>query len=515
MEEYLLRQRDYLLSISRAMTARLDLPSLLGLILAKAVEILRGEAGLIALLSRDGELHIRASYGFPSHALQLFGPLLIDLPLLRYPQWPVSDLYDRLQLVAASAGIALRQVVGLPLTSDDQPIGAIYVFRTRDTAFSADDRQVLSSFADQAAIAVRNATLYQRLAEEKSRLDAIIENSADGILILDGQRYIQAINRTLADMTGWRPEEARGQPCDRVIALRNAQGVNVCQTGCPLDAFGDQVKLQAEGDIVRRDGRRTSVSITYSPLYDEEGTLVNVIGSVHDVTRFREAEEMKAMFISVISHELKTPVALIKGYANTLRREDADWDEGTTRESLAIIEEESDRLDRLINNLLEASRIQAGTLKLELSDVSIPRLAAKVVERLKVQADKHTLDLDFPSGFPPLLADEERLQQVFSNLVSNAIKYSPDGGTIRVGGRAYPDRVELYVSDQGIGIPRDKQSRLFEAFYRVDSGLGRRTQGMGLGLFLCKAIVEGHGGRIWVDTSGEKGTTFRFTLPLR
>jgi len=514
MEDYLLRQRDYLLSISRAMTARLDLPSVLRLILEKAVEMLRGEAGLIALLGRDQALHVRASYGLPSRAPQLFTPLLTDIPL-SHAHWPIPDLYTRLQLVAASAGISLRQVVGLPLILEDKLIGVIYVFRTRDSAFSANDRQVLSSFADQAAIAVRNATLYQRLLEEKRRLNAIIENSADGVLIMDAQCRIQTINHALAEITGWTPEQARGQPCQRVIALRNQQGINICETGCPLRALSTSDKLQVEGDIIRHDGRRTTVSITYSLLYDDEGTLVNIIGNVHDVTRFREAEEMKAMFISVISHELKTPVALIKGYASTLRREDAQWDHETVLESLAIIEEESDRLDRLINNLLEASRIQAGTLKLELSDVYIPKLAAKAVKRFRGQTTKHDLQLDFPADFPPLLADEERLQEVFYNLISNAIKYSPQGGTIRVGGRVHDDYVELFVSDEGLGIPADKQQRLFEPFYRVDSGLGRRTQGVGLGLFLCRAIIEGHGGRIWVESTPGQGSTFRFTLPLR
>jgi len=546
MEDYLLRQRDYLLSISRAMTARLDLPSLLRLIISNAVEMLRGQAGLIALLGRDGEFHVRASYGLPAQAEQLFAPLLTDIPLSD-PTWPMSDLYARLRVAAASAGISLRQVVGLPLTLEEELIGVIYVFRTRDTAFSTNEQQVLSSFADQAAIAVRNATLYQRLAEEKGRLDAIIANSADGVLILDSQCRVERMNLALAEITGWTPGEAQGKPCSRIISLRNAQGVSICEKGCPLrssfgpqepfpswgerpaqrraprpedpapseTAFSDGSRLQAEGDIVRADGHRTTVSITYSPLYDSEGTLVNFIGSVHDVSRFREAEEMKAMFISVISHELKTPVALIKGYANTLRREDANWDRETVQESLTIIEDESDRLDRLINNLLAASRIQAGMLKLEMSDVSLPKLAARVVDRFRLQAPKHELQLDFPADFPPILADEERLEEVFYNLVSNAIKYAPDGGVIRVGGRAQPDHVELYVSDQGVGIPPAKQSQLFQPFYRVDTGLGRRTQGVGLGLFLCKAIVEGHGGRIWVEGTPGRGSTFRFVLPLK
>ncbi len=513
MEDYMLRQREYLLRISRAMTARLDLPSLLQLILENAVEMLRGEAGLIALRSPDDRFVVRAIYGFPADTPQLFAPLLTDIPV-SHRQWQVPDLYRRLQLVAASAGIALRQVVGLPLTLDDELIGLTYIFRTRDSAFSANDRRVLSSFADQAAIAVRNASLYQRVAQERQRLDAIIEHSADGVLILDAHLNVQAINRALSEMTGWTQEQARGRPCNEVIALRNSQGHNVCQEGCPLEGLNKEGTLRAEGNLVRPDGRRKSVSITYSPLYDQDGTLVNIIGSVHDVTKYREAEELKSMFISVISHELKTPVALIKGYASTLRREDAHWDSKTVQESLAIIEEESDRLDRLINDLLEASRIQAGTLKLQMGDVSIPKLAQRTIERFRVQAGKHSLQLDFPTNFPPVMADEGRLEEVFYNLVSNAIKYS-EGGTIRVGGKVVGDHVEVHVSDEGSGIPLDQQSKLFVPFYRIDSSLGRRTQGVGLGLFLCKAIVEGHGGSIWVESAPGRGSTFRFTLPIK
>jgi GAF domain-containing protein len=209
MDNYLLRQRDYLLSISRAMTARLDLPPLLQLIIEKAVGMLRGEAGMIALLGRDGDFDVRASHGLPARTPELFAPLLTDIPLQR-AHWPVPDLYARLQLVAASAGINLRQVVGLPLILEDELIGAIYVFRTRDTAFSANDRQVLSSFAYQAAIAVRNATLYQQLSEEKRRVEAIIENSADGVLILDAECRIETMNRALSQMTGWTPEARDG-----------------------------------------------------------------------------------------------------------------------------------------------------------------------------------------------------------------------------------------------------------------------------------------------------------------
>jgi signal transduction histidine kinase len=216
-----------------------------------------------------------------------------------------------------------------------------------------------------------------------------------------------------------------------------------------------------------------------------------------------------------VSHELKTPVALIKGYAETLRREDADWDRETMQESLGVIAEEADHLTHLIDSLLEASRIQASGLKLEPTDVNLARLAEKVVDGFRTQTNVHTFELDFPADFPPSWGDPERLREVLSNLVSNAVKYSPDGGTVWVGGRIDGAGVTIYVADQGMGIPPEEQDRIFDRFHRVDSGLHRRTEGTGLGLYLVKAIVEAHGGRVWVESAPGRGSIFMFTLPRR
>jgi signal transduction histidine kinase len=186
----------------------------------------------------------------------------------------------------------------------------------------------------------------------------------------------------------------------------------------------------------RRGGPPLTVGVTATPLYDDEGDLLRTIYNVVDITRFRQAEELKSTFVSVVSHELKTPVALIKGYAETLRREDADWDRETMRESLDVIAEEADHLTHLIDSLLEASRIQAGGLKLQPTDVYLPRLAEKVVDAFRTQTGVHHFELDFPEPTSRRCgAILTRLQEVLSNLVSNAVKYSPKGGNIWVGGR--------------------------------------------------------------------------------
>ncbi|MEZ4713845.1 MAG: ATP-binding protein [Caldilineaceae bacterium] len=555
MATYQLRQREYLLHITRAMTSRLDLPSLLDLILRSAAETVGCRAGLI-LLDRHGvaplvsgapngprsalelpRFQVHAAHGIPDELLPAFNPLLDFMPLANqsdefeaeydYPSGvmnqphmtPQAKLQQRLRLVEDNLGGPLGQVVGLPLLFEDDLLGVIYLFRG-EHAFTPLDTQFLEGFAYQAAIAVRNARLYQQLETERSRLATLIENSADGIMILDVNRRVLIMNQALATMVDMSPEEAVGLPCSAILTLENVQGDDLCSAEGYLGLLHKE-GLRCEGDLVRPGGAYITVAVTYTPLYNEERRLVNIIANIYDITRFREEEEMKSTFTTIISHELKTPVALIKGYAQTLARPDAAWDAETARQSLQIIEEEADRLEALINNLLDVSKIQAGGLRLDISDVNIKNLAQNVADVYRIQTKKHSIELDFPPHFPTVWGDEERLRQVLTNLVNNAIKYSPDGGAIRIGGweenephNPKRQRLVVYVADQGIGIPQDELAHIFERFYRVDSSLRRSTAGAGIGLFLCKSIVEAHGGEIWARAESGKGTTFFFALPL-
>jgi signal transduction histidine kinase len=418
--------------------------------------------------------------------------------------------------------VGLRQVVALPMVAQDQPLGVVYIFRAHGANFSRDDEQILQSFADQAAIAVHNAQLYQQIAQEKRRLDALIEATGDGILIMDPGHRITLCNRAMGRLTGWSAAAALGRDHDELIRLSGrVEGTALAEAearGWPLAgaeaAAGPAPTVQVDGDLVRADGARVAVGLTYSALLDRSGRLINIIVTARDLTRQREAEDLKSTFISIISHELKTPVALIKGYAGTLRREDARWDPGTLRESLAVIEEESDHLNELINNLLDASRLQAGALTLERSDVALDRLARATAAKSGTQSERHRITVDFPEPFPLVPGDEARLRQVLANLLSNAIKYSPEGGAVEVRGRVRDDEVIVSVQDEGVGVDPEEQSRIFQRFYRVEQGAARKTPGTGLGLYLAKAVVEAHGGRIWVESGPRgSGSIFSFSLP--
>jgi signal transduction histidine kinase len=271
--------------------------------------------------------------------------------------------------------------------------------------------------------------------------------------------------------------------------------------------------LYVEGDLRRPEPPNLPVGITYAPLLAEDGSLRNIIATVRDITRFRNAEEIKNTFVSIVSHELKTPVALIKGYVSTLRREDARWDKGVVKDSLAVIEEEADHLAAMIEDLLDASRLQAGGLQTSLADINLRQVVGHIAERFRTQTDRHKIVVDFPDKFPIILADETRITQVISNLVSNAIKYAP-GGEIRIHGEVRPEQVIVCVSDEGPGIDPADIPYVFDRFYRAERAV-RKTKGAGLGLYLAKAIVEAHSGRMWVDPQPAKGARICFSLPRK
>lgn len=562
LADYRVRQWDYLLRITRALVSRLELKAVLRLILQGAVDLLQGQAGLIALRTsvsfagrRSGERAGRAagefvfwaSYGLPPAMVEAFDPLVEDAPeTSETGELIIPDLGIKLGRIAEVTGLLLRQVVALPMVVERQApsnaagtalvklverspreqdlLGIIFVFRSHSLRFSPDERQILASFADYAAIAVNNARLYETSVTERRRLDALLEASADGIMVLGADLTVERINPALATLTGWPSDDVAGRPHEAFITWNRVDvGQTLAQaaaTGWPLAGLegeghgGPGRPLHVEGELRRRNGSMVSVGITYAPLLVRPGRLINIIGIVHDITRFREADALKDTFISVVSHELKTPVAIIKGYAETLRRPEARRNVALADEMLATIIEESDRLARLVDELLDVSRLQAGGLPFQdVEAVDLRGIVRRVMDRYQPQTQRHTLTAEFPEGFPTVDGDPRRLEQALDNLISNAVKYSPQGGPVQITASITPAEVLLAVQDTGVGIPWAEQERIFERFYRVEGPETRAVAGTGLGLYLTRAIVQAHGGRIWVESIPGHGATFFVALP--
>jgi PAS domain S-box-containing protein len=508
------RQRDYLLEILRAITQELDLDKVLARILYISVEMLAGQAGLIALRENQQGWSVAVSQGIPDIFLERIDKLLSNVTQDKDPaRYELPEINHLLQGLTRAASLGLLTGVGLPLIAQNQVVGVLFVFRNYRGSFSKNDTALLQSFADQAAVAVQNAKLYTQVLHEERRISALLDSVADGIFILSSDKRVERCNRAMARMFGVTVQEIIGEPHDQFIQWTEVkEGITLEQAeagGWPLTP---NATLYIEGDLSRTVGTSLPVGITYAPLFSVEGNLINIIASVRDITHFREADEIKSTFISVISHELRTPVALIKGYVGTLRRDDASWDRAVVQDSLEVIEEEADRLTELIDNLLDASRLQAGALSINLSEVEMESLVERIADRFQTQSELHEISVSFENNFPIILGDENRLEQVLSNLISNSIKYSPAGGKILIEGNHIPGQVIVCVSDEGPGIATSDIPYIFDRFYRADQ-VSKTTKGAGLGLYLARAVVEAHGGRIWIDPSPQNGARVCFSIP--
>jgi two-component system sensor histidine kinase KdpD len=242
---------------------------------------------------------------------------------------------------------------------------------------------------------------------------------------------------------------------------------------------------------------------------------LHLLDETRKVAALRELDRMKTELLGTVSHELRTPLGSIKGYATTLLTHGSRLRKDEQREFLEIIDSEADRLRDLIENLLDLSRLEAGVLRIEREPTRLGATAREVTRKVHLATPNHQLELDWPANDPMVNADQKRIYQVIQNLLTNAVKYSPDGGCITLS--ATIDRRELVISvaDQGLGMPAAELDRIFDRFHRIQSDVSSGIGGTGLGLAICKGLVEAHGGRIWAESPGEgTGSTFRFTLPL-
>ncbi len=500
-----------------------DLQATLRMILKNAIEALGGSAGVVATWDEEEHCFVLSdSCGLDDMALKQLFPLLDEaIPDLAVSSrsFNVLSALLGLPLPKSDQGLALDPIVALPLQIGRRSLGLIYVMRPRDSAsFSGVDQVTLTAFARQAAIAVDNARLVHDLLDEKTKMESMLEGSAEGIMSIDARRRVVGFNAAMERMTGHPREQVLGLPCYHVLNFRDWEGRSICNTTrCPIFTRpeGGPSTCELQGKIQSADGQDIEVAMVYSVTRSRAtGRADSAVINVRDIKRLREVENLRSAFLSMLGHELQTPLSIIKGYTSTLARSDAKWNKKTLHDGLQIIEEECDRLSKLVNRLLLASRIESRTVTLKKEPVQLSAMASKVVRRLESVTSIHKFELDFDPDFPEIYADPERMEEVLTNLVDNAIKYSPKGGRITIMGRASTDHVKATVADEGVGISRREMERIFERFHRGDGSQVQKVRGMGLGLYICKSIVEAHGGKIEVFSEAGKGSQFVFTLPL-
>jgi len=356
---------------------------------------------------------------------------------------------------------------------------------------------------------------YRSAEVARSQTRAVLDATNEGVVLfsLDGQ--VLSVNRRLEELFQVDGGQVQGRHFsdyyEHIVRLFGA--VPTIDT---IKATMSDGERRLSGDVLQVWPERRELELTSSPVYDESGQALGRLFSFRDVTRERVADRLKSGFVSLVSHELRTPLTSIKGYIDLMLQDDAATLDAEQRDFLTIVQDNSERLVTLINDLLDMSRLESGGMTLQRAPIDLAHLVSLVVASFRPETARRQQELavEINGPVPELLADADRIVQVLSNLVSNAQKYTPVGGIIRISVQPENGRVRVDVQDTGIGISPEDQARLFSRFFRAENDATRAVRGTGLGLMITRSLVVMHGGDITVTSSPGKGSTFSFTLPV-
>ena len=390
----------------------------------------------------------------------------------------------------------------VPLIARGRVLGAITLVSSQSRSrFTEHDLAEAEELARRAAVAVDNARLFQE-AERRADAARVLAYIGDGVLLLDREGVVRLWNRAAAAITGLRPGEVVGR---RVVDA--IPGWAAITERVPI-AAAPGAGAQAESLPLELPDRELWLSI--SGVGFPEGTVY----AFRDLTEERALDQLKSDFVSTVSHELRTPLAAIYGAAQTLRRTELELDDRHREDLLAVVSSESDRLARIVDDILWTSRLDSGSLHVAIGTCDGRALAEDVLAAAQTHLPHNvSLGLEAPDDLPLVAGDADKVRQVLANLVENAVKYSPDGGEIAVSLERRDGVVRFTVRDRGLGIPPGEQGRIFDKFYRLDPEMTRGVGGTGLGLYICRELVRRMNGRIWVDSEEGTGSTFVFELP--
>ncbi len=409
-----------------------------------------------------------------------------------------------------------RSILAIPLNTHYAPPSALLIFMPNPHTFTRREIALLSNFANHAAMAIENAVLYTRsdtrLQEQTRRLEALVQSMHDGLLLENLEGQVVYANRRISELTDLPLSRIIGSQANDLFELILENAVepesirDAIQTA--IDSHGQH---SAEISLSTREGM-LYLRLQVFDVTDTRGMPIGRGQIFHDITADRKLDRMKSSLISTVSHELRTPLASIKGYASTLLAEDVEWDSHSQREFLNIISDETDHLSNLVNDLLDLSRIEAGSLTISRIECDLNELVQQAARRCQPCPGVRLL-INLPTDLPYLYIDARRIESVLRNLIENAAKYAGDESPISISAIIEDDNLIVKVEDEGPGIPIEHSKNIFESFYRVESGLTHTAPGSGLGLTICQGFVQAHDGKIWSEPR-KKGACIAFSLPI-
>ena len=510
-----------LTSIAAQVNCTQDLDVILAGALQTTLEVIGEDSGEIFLLDDEtGDLvlhtHVGLSQAFvTSESVVKSGECICGQVVRSEEISLIADIATHpMRSRSACAREGFISCVRLPLLARGEVLGLLNIQSRNKREFTQEDVDLLTAIGNQIGIAIANAQLIDDAERRRATLDSVMNSMVDGLILTDRHDRIVYANpraKEILDLPALDAARSTFEDLDRAIGERLARPR---RTFGQLRAALDNPKSTPTVELALTAPTSRTVQARFFSIQDSGGGPLGLGILLRDITREKELDEMKSQLLATVSHELRTPLASIKGFTTTLLRDDVEWDDLSRREFLSIIDEESDHLTELIGNLLDMSRIEAGTLRVEREPTDLRPIIQETAAEFRMMSGAHEITVKLPPSLPLVLADARRARQVLRNMVENAVKYSPDGGPIMVKAQVKPSEVQISVSDKGIGIEEHQLEHIFDRFYQVDSASTRRVGGSGLGLSICKAIVDAHRGRIWVESQPGSGSTFHFTLPL-
>ena len=519
--------RDRLTRLSQAslrINASLEFDTVLQGVLDSARDLTSADYGVITVLDEDrnpkeylaaGMSSAQASqlWEFPA-GLQIFdylkgigeprrfGDILGHLRSRGLPELPLSAPVGPLLLA--------------PIQHVGELVGTIFLSRDRTgREFDREDEEILTTFASQAALVIANARRFHD--EQRARLDleTLIDTSPVGVMVFDGlSGQVVSANREARRIAA----EMESPDCTleqllEVVILRRADGTELSLADFEL------VQALSNGELVRAEeitlevpgGKRIALLVNATPIRSAEGTVESCVVTLQDLAPIEELERLRAEFLGTVSHELRTPLTSIRGSATALLDEDSTMDPAELRQFHQIILEQTDRMRRLINDLLDLAHIKSGTLSVTSEPIDVIALVNEARDGFLGAGGRNLVTIDLPPDLPRIMADRRRLLQVLDNLLRNAAAHSDEASTINLRAQLNDPYVSISVADQGRGIPAEQLPRLFARFSRPGNPA---ESGSGLGLAICKGLIEAHGGRIWAESDGPgQGARFTFNVP--
>lgn len=493
-----INELETLSKIGRTVSASLDLDSILETVVDAAVEITNAEEGSLLLLDENnGQLYMRAARNFQDDFVRTFSLPTHDTLAGEVLRTGKPAIIDEKTPQKIKTSYLVHTLIYVPLIIKDKVIGVLGVDnRSSGSTFREHHLTLISAMADYAAIAIENASLYSRTEIERGKLETILDNIEDCVIVAEQSGTLVLVNRTARSAFDLLSDNVVGKPLDKIFHNQDL-----------IDFFHhNQHQNPRHNEITFNDGRIFNAHLTPIPAVG----LVAV--TLQDITQLKELDRIKSEFVNTVSHDLRSPLTAIVGYVDLIKRTGALNDQ--QKEYIQRVQKSVKDITELINDLLDLGKIEAG-LDIRFESLCLESLIKDVIDNLRSRLSQKEmeLNLDILPDLPPVLGNSLRLRQMVTNLVVNAIEYTQPEGRIEIKAYCKKDQVILSVIDSGIGIPATDQPNIFNKFFRAKN-VQTTSTGTGLGLAIVKSIVDKHQGRIWVDSEPGQGSTFTVVLPV-